>query len=96
MNTMGFKQMRHTAVALGLLLALPLLAQPEAGVFWNVAPSNERPDRVFGRLLSQPDSDSAIRAGDSSDKRAPQKDTIRRYKDSGRVLILGGPEALSM
>jgi hypothetical protein len=96
MNTMGFKQIRHTAVGLGLLLALPLLAQPEAGVFWNVTPNSDRPDRIFERLLSQPGSDSAILEGESNDKRTPQKDTIRRYRDSGRVLILGGPEALSM
>ncbi|PWT97216.1 MAG: hypothetical protein C5B53_08370 [Candidatus Melainabacteria bacterium] len=104
MMTMGFRQIRHTAVGLGLLLVLPSVAQPDsvwrAGVFSSAAPSNNSPERALERILNQPASDSLRLDGANGDqlKRAPQaqKDTIHRYKNSGRVLILGGPEAFSM
>src|SRR5262249_48687058 len=104
MITVGFRQIRHTAVGLGLLLVLPSVAQPDsvyqAGVFSGTAPGNNGPEQALERILNQPASDSfrPEAAGSDQAKRAPQaqKDTIRRYKNSGRVLILGGPEAFSM
>src|SRR5262249_31525915 len=104
MITMGFRQIRHTAVSLGLLFILPSAAQPDnvyqAGVFVGATPNNNGPEQALERFLSPPAADSLRLEGDGGEpaKRAPQaqKDTIRRYKNSGRVLILGGPEVFSM
>jgi hypothetical protein len=101
---MGIRQTRHTAVGLGLLLVLPLLAQPDtvyqAGVFSGAATESNGPEQALERFLSQPCGDTLKLESDTSNQTKPplpvQKDTIRRYKNSGRVLILGGPEVFSM
>ena len=104
MIRLGIRQITHTALGLGLVLVLPSAVAPvsvdQAGVFAVAPASNNYPENALERFLSEPSSDTLRQEGSLSSqaKRAPQaqKDTIRRYSNSGRVLILGGPEAFSM
>jgi hypothetical protein len=88
------------ACLLVLIMLSTLGGAGQADLLVGTRLGNDRAEQAINHFISQPSQVAgSLPAADDRDvnnQRASGKDTVRRYRESHRILILGGPEALSM
>ena len=98
---MALNKITNSAIVLSILLVGPVAAQQEAGILSGANPGLNQPRQAADQFLNQIPSSTQSTSVNSEPtsgvaKPSHKSDTVRRYRDSGRVLFLGGPEAFSI